>query len=86
VSGIDYLERLGAELQAARRLRYEPAETFADVPSDVLEIAVRGLRAIAYSAETGARHLARIVVDRRRENPVPVATETGDPAPAGDTG
>jgi hypothetical protein len=74
VSGVDYLERLGSELVAARELRHEKAEVFDDVPTEALEAAVRGLRAISYSAETGARHLARIVEERRRANEVPTAT------------
>lgn len=68
MTGLEYLERLGAELKAARQLRYEKPELFDDVPSEALEAAVRGLRAISYSADTGARHLARIVYERRLED------------------
>lgn len=76
MTGLEYLEHLGGELVAARKLRDEKAEVFDDVPSEALEAAVRGLRAIAYSAETGARHLARIVAERRR-----AAEETGSSGP-----
>lgn len=69
MSGRAYLERLGDELEAARALRYEPDDVFDDVDDDDLERAARALRAIGYSAETGARRLEGIVRVRRGGRP-----------------
>lgn len=69
MTGLEYLEKLGHELEAVRRLRYEDDSLFDDVSAELLDAGVRGLKAIAYSAETGARKLAGIL-ERRRGKPV----------------
>lgn len=58
------LEDLGRALALARALRYEPVDRFVDVDDEDLYRAARSLKAIAYSCQTGARHLERIL-DRR---------------------
>ena len=83
MTGAEYLTHLAAELTAAREIRYQAPEVFDDLSPEALETAARGLRAISYSAEAGARHLGRIAAERRRVDPVSVATDT---APGEETG
>ena len=81
MTGLEYLTRLAAELATAREIRYQAPDVFDDLSPEAIETAARGLRAISYSAETGARHLGRIAAERRRVDRVSVATveETGSP-------
>lgn len=52
----------------ARNVRYTPAAAFDEATGDELERIRRGLRALAYSAAEGARHVDR-VVDARAARP-----------------
>lgn len=81
MTGLEYLTHLAGELVAAREIRNQSAELFDDLSVEALETAARGLRAISYSAETGARHLGRIAAERRRANEVPPAGGTRSPDP-----
>jgi hypothetical protein len=84
VSGRAYLERLGEELVAARRLRHEPDALFDDVDDDDLERASRALRAIGYSATTGARKLEGIVRSRHGGRPATEVPEVFEALRAGE--
>lgn len=84
MNGRAYLERLGEELVAARRLRHEPEDLFDDVDDDDLERAARALRAIGYSATTGARKLEGIVRTRRGGRPAAEVPEIFERLRAGE--
>ena len=64
LKGRALLEALGPILTPVRELRYRPAEEFADVTDDELEIAARYLRAIAYSCTQGEAVLRRARLSR----------------------
>lgn len=64
LKGRALLEALGPILTPVRELRYRPAEEFADVTLEELEIAARYLRAIAYSCTQGEAVLRRALLSR----------------------
>lgn len=64
MTGRDYLLEVSAAVEAARKLRYEPDELFDDLDEESLGIVARGLRAVSYSAEVGARKMEALA--RRR--------------------
>jgi hypothetical protein len=68
-TGPSLRDRLATEIPAGtellRNLRYLPAADLADISDDDLEAAARWLRAAAYSAREGARHLERLMHQRQ---------------------
>lgn len=63
-SGRDYLLEVSAAVLATRQLRYKPDELFDDLDEESLAVVARGLRAVSYSAEVGARKMEAILRKR----------------------
>lgn len=68
MTGRALLERIPAELDAARQVRYEPEASFAELTLDEIDNAARWLRAASYSCTTGARKLEQIARTRREKS------------------
>lgn len=68
-SGRARLGDLPRGTEALREVRYLSDDDLEDVSSDELAIAVRWLRAAAYSAQRGADRLEQTIRNRERPNP-----------------
>lgn len=64
MTGRDYLLEVSAAVAATRELRYQSDELFDDLDEESLTIVARGLRAVSYSAEVGARKMEALIVKR----------------------
>lgn len=62
--GRQLLDAVGQAVHAARQLRDQPPERFADVDVDDLERAVRGLERVAADCRQGADVLRRAIAER----------------------
>ena len=63
-AGRDYLLEVSAAVLATRQLRYQPDELFDDLDDESVAVVARGLRAVSYSAEVGARKMEAILRKR----------------------
>lgn len=73
-TGHELVEHVSEVVAIVRQLRYENPSTFDDVTPAELETVARGLRAVAYSCQEGARLLDRIRARRGHESSVPATS------------
>lgn len=64
MTGRSLLLELGDTIRAARSLRDQPPEAFADIDDHDLEAAARGLQRAAADLHAGARLLERVIATR----------------------